>query len=146
MQVRCLLTLAWISGYFAWRRGNGRPKNQKCGNWAVLCVLVSIWICAFLIQSISLLEVFGQYGYDAFDGMCYIIECEICSKNTNICLPTGAPIAILGIGLPFIIMVISYSLVYKNLSKITSDLEKWNQRRAVLILAFPYFIANPRRG
>ena len=77
------ITLAWISVYFTWRRGHGRPKNQKIGNWAVLGVLVSIWICAFSIQSISLLEVFGQYGYDALDGMC--------PKSTNISLPTGAP-------------------------------------------------------
>ena len=53
---------------------------------------------------------------------------------------TGAPSAILGIGLPFIIMVISYSLVFKNLSKMTTDIEIWNQRRAVLILAFSYLI------
>jgi hypothetical protein len=55
-----------------WRRGHGRKKNKKY----VLCVLVSIWICAISIQSISLLEVFGQYGYDAVDSMCHIIECE----------------------------------------------------------------------
>ena len=51
-----------------------------------------------------------------------------------------SPPGVLGIGLPFIIMVISYSLVYKNLSKMTTDTETWNQRRAVLILAFSYFI------
>ena len=48
---------------------------------------------------------------------------------------------IFGIVVPFFIMLVAYSLVYKTLSELAAtDVEKWNQRTAVMILAFCYFI------
>ena len=72
--------------------------------------------------------------------MCHIIDCGKCSQDSTFHFPSGAPIAILGIGFPFIVILISYSLVYIKLSGIEADVETWSQRRAVMILAFCYFI------
>ena len=48
---------------------------------------------------------------------------------------------IFGIVVPFFIMLVAYSLVYKTLSELAAtDVETWNQRKAVMILAFCYFI------
>ena len=72
--------------------------------------------------------------------MCHILDCGECSRDSNINLPSGAPSAVLGIGFPFIVILISYSLVYVKLSEGETDVETWSQRRAVMILTFCYFI------
>jgi hypothetical protein len=133
-------TLALISAYFAWRRGHERPRNQRHGNWPVIGSILAIWIYVFCIGFINLFEVCGKIGYDAVHGICHVIDCEKCSEDSSFYMPAGAPMVVLGIGLPFIVIVVSYSLVYKKLSEMETDVETWSQRRAVMILAFCYFI------
>ena len=134
------ITLALISAYFAWRRGRGKPRNTQYKNYYVLGCILSIWIYVFCISCINLFEVCGEIGYDAVHGICHVISCEKCSQESTIKLPTITLLVVLGIGLPFIIILVSYSLVFKTLSEVETDVETWSQRRAVMILAFCYFI------
>eukprot|EP00092_Neocalanus_flemingeri_P012153 GFUD01013101.1.p1 GENE.GFUD01013101.1~~GFUD01013101.1.p1 ORF type:complete len:379 (-),score=55.89 GFUD01013101.1:514-1557(-) len=133
-------TLSLISAYFAWRRGRGRPRNGRYGRWPVLGIILWIWIFSFCLTSIPLFEVCGKIGYDAVHGKCHIIECEKCSEDSSFLFPPGGVILAIGVGLPFITVLVSYGLVYRTLSLETTDAETWSQRRSVMILTSCYFI------
>ena len=133
-------TLAVISAYFAWRRGQERPRNKRFGHWPVFGVILSIWVYSFCISFINLFKLCGEIGYDAVHGICHTIDCGKCSEESTLYLPAGAPLVILGIGLPFVVIIISYSLVYKKLTELAIDVETWSQKRAVIILGLCYFV------
>ena len=82
----------------------------------------------------------GESGYDAVHGKCHVLLREMCSADGDyICLP-GLVLEALGDGVPSMIVIISYSMVYKNLSEAKMNAETWSLKRAVLILGFCYFI------
>ena len=134
------ITLALISAYFAWRRGRGRPLHGRYGSWPVLGIIICIWIFSICLSSIPLFEVCGKYGYDIIHGKCHIIECEKCSEDSTFIFPPGGLILVIGSGIPFIILMVSYGLVYKTLSESATHADTLNQRRSALILPTCYFI------
>ena len=82
----------------------------------------------------------AESGYDAVHGKCHVLLREMCSDDGDyICLP-GLVLEALGDGVPSMIVIISYSMVYKNLSEAKMDAETWSLKRAVLILGICYFI------
>ena len=92
------------------------------------------------ITSIPFFELCGQFGYDAVHGKCHIVECERFSDDSSFICPPGGVLLAIGVGLPFIIVLVSYGLVYKTLKQGSTDAETWNQRRSVMILTSCYFI------
>ena len=85
-------------------------------------------------------EVCGKFGYDAVHGKCHIIECEKCSENITFTCPPGGVIIMTGVGVPFMIVLVSYGLVYKSLREADLNLETRSQQQSVMILTFCYFI------
>ena len=133
-------TLAFISAYFAWRKGEGRTNGSKLSRKTVICALIGVWIFCFALASIPMLELCGKIGYDAVHGKCHIIECEKCFEDSPIYLPPGGFILTIAVVLPFFVVLLSYWLVYKSLSSMESSEETNDQRRSVLILTTCYFI------
>eukprot|EP00092_Neocalanus_flemingeri_P002879 GFUD01003078.1.p1 GENE.GFUD01003078.1~~GFUD01003078.1.p1 ORF type:complete len:322 (+),score=42.73 GFUD01003078.1:112-966(+) len=134
-------TLALIAAYFAWRRGRGRPRKITHGLWPVVSIIIGIWVFCLCVTCIPLLGACnGQFGYDAVHGKCHVLLREKCTADDDyICLP-GLVLEALGDGVPSLIVIISYSLVYRNLSQAKADAETWSLKRAVLILTICYFI------
>ena len=116
------------------------PRNVKHAWRPALCIILGIWCFCFCLTSIPLFGICGQFGYDAVHGKCHIIECEKCSADGDFICPPGGVILAIGVGVPSLIVITSYSLVYKTLGQVSADAETWNQRKAVLILTICYFI------
>ena len=127
-------TLAAISAYFAWRRGRGRPRNIRHGLRPVLLTIVVIWVFCLCLTCIPLLGACGQFGYDAVHGKCHILVCEKCSFDDDFYFPPGLVLSYVGVGIPSLIVFISYTLVYRSLSNLESNTETWILKRAVIIL------------
>ena len=106
-----------------------------------MSIILGIWVFCFCLTCAPLLGVCdAESGYDAVHGKCHVLLREMCSADGDyICLP-GLVLEALGDGVPSMIVIISYSMVYKNLSEAKMDAETWSLKRAVLILAFCYFI------
>ena len=79
-------------------------------------------------------------GFDAVHGKCHIIECEKCSEDSTFIFPPGGVTLLFGVGLPFVIVLVSYGLVYRTLSQAAIDAETRIQRRAVMILTSCYIV------
>jgi hypothetical protein len=130
-------TLGLISAYFAWRRGRGRSRRGRYGKWPVLGAILSVWIFSLSLASIPLLGVYGGMGYNAVNGKCQIIQLEGNTLSSHV----SGVIFTVGSGVPFIVMLISYGLVYRSLyQNHATDVESIKNQKAVMILTFCYFI------
>ena len=106
--------IVYYHGYFPY-------SDAACKYSAFLRNSIAMADFTFCIGFINLFEVCGEIGDDAVHGMFNIIECAKCSQDSNFNLPSWAPIALLGIGFPFIVILISYSLVYVKLLEVKTD-------------------------
>merc|ERR1711915_998383 len=110
------------------------------GHHFVFFSILSIWTYCFTLASIPLFKICGQYGYDPVHARCLLLPCRKCSLTSQISIHPPALIEGLGSGVPTIIVVISYALVYKNLSQKEESEEATSIKRAVLILSVSYLI------
>eukprot|EP00092_Neocalanus_flemingeri_P021312 GFUD01023099.1.p1 GENE.GFUD01023099.1~~GFUD01023099.1.p1 ORF type:complete len:371 (-),score=49.39 GFUD01023099.1:60-1172(-) len=133
-------TVACISVYFAWRSRRESPLDGKYGSKPVLAVIIGIWIYSFCVTCIPLLGLCGHLGYDAKHGKCKVITCESCSEGTSVAASAGGIFLTIGVGIPSLIVLVSYTLVYKSLSKVPADVNASSQRKSVFILALCYFV------
>ena len=103
-------------------------------------MIVFIWVFSFALALIPLTEICGKYGYDAVHGKCHIIECENCSEDSSFSFPPGGVILAVGVGLPFMVVVVSYGLVYRTLMQCPPEVDTVEQIRSVKILTCCYFL------
>ena len=69
-----------------------------------------------------------------------MIECEKCSEDSTTISPPGGIILTVGVGLPSIVVLVSYGLVYKSLNQCAAVEDTQDQQLSVMILTFCYFI------
>ena len=91
-------------------------------------IICCIWIYSFLLPLFPLLGACGKIGYDAVQGRCHII------------CPEARIILLVGDGLPMIILVVSYAIVYMKLQRAPRDDEARRKKINVLILTFCYIV------
>ena len=103
-------------------------------------MIVFIWVFSFALALIPLTEICGKFGYDAVHGKCHIIECEHCSERSSFRFPPGGVIHAVGVGLPFIVVLVSYGLVYRTLKQCPPEVDTVEQIRSVKILTCCYFL------
>ena len=132
-------TIALISAYFAWRRKRGQQSNSRYGAKPVLGMIVGVWVYSFCITCIPLMGLCGQLGFDPKHGKCKVISCESCSEGSYFTGPPGGIVLAVSIGIPSIVILISYTMVYNSLAKVTADMDTSNLRKSVLILVICYF-------
>ena len=118
--------MALISTYFAWRRGRGRPKEIEHGWKPSVVAIICIWIFSIGLTCIPLFGLCGHFGYDAVQGRCHMM----CSKSRII--------MVFGDGLPCLVVLFSYTLVYRSLKRASEDEETRSQRKVVMVLALCY--------
>ena len=82
----------------------------------------------------------GQLGYDPKHGKCKMISCESCLEVSSFTAPPGGVVLAISVGVPSLVVLVSYTLVYKSLAKIPGDVDTRSQRKSVLILAICYFV------
>eukprot|EP00092_Neocalanus_flemingeri_P046236 GFUD01051994.1.p1 GENE.GFUD01051994.1~~GFUD01051994.1.p1 ORF type:complete len:371 (-),score=35.09 GFUD01051994.1:296-1408(-) len=109
-------TLALISAYFAWRRRCGRSYKIDNGWRPALPAILCVWIFCISLTCVPFFGFCGHFGYDSVQGRCHII----CSR--------GHIIEAVGVGLPSLVVVVSYSFLYINLAK----LQKMEKQEIVL--------------
>ena len=120
--------MAIIPTYFVLRRGRGRPRNIEHGWRPALAAVLCVWIFSFCLTCLAFSGFCGHFGYDAVYGRCHMI----CSQ--------GLIIMAVGVGLPTLVVVVSYCLVYRELSKAREDVETENLQKSVLILTICYLV------
>eukprot|EP00092_Neocalanus_flemingeri_P009136 GFUD01009837.1.p1 GENE.GFUD01009837.1~~GFUD01009837.1.p1 ORF type:complete len:404 (+),score=49.92 GFUD01009837.1:222-1433(+) len=104
-------TLALISAYFAWRRSCDRSYKIENGGRPALAAIICVWIFCISLTCVPFFGFCGHFGYDSVQGRCHIICCQ------------GHIIEAVGVGLPSLVVVVSYSLLYINLTKL-QNMEK----------------------
>ena len=127
-----------ISVYFAWRRGRGRPRNGKHGLKLVLLSILGIWVFSLCLICIPIYFAGGKFGFDPLHGRCNLLQCEKESTNGRYCIPQL--VEAVGVGVPSLVLIISYALVYINLTQTSENGEADSLKRSVLILTACYFI------
>ena len=133
-------TIALISAYFAWRRRRVESCHPRHGSKIVLGMILGIWIYSFCITCIPLLGLCGQLGYDPIHGKCKVISCESCSEESWLSAPpVGIELAI-SIGVPSVVIFVSYTIVYTSLAQVPADMDTKNLRKSVLIVTICYFL------
>ena len=128
-----------ISAYFAWRRGRGRPRNEDSGLWPGVISILVIWVFCLSLTCVPLFGICGQFGYDPIHGKCHLLPCKKCSSDGVISIPPGMLIEAIGFGVPSLVVIISYSLVYIKLTQSGENAEVTSLKKAVLVLTVCYF-------
>ena len=129
-------TVALIAAYFAVRRKQGSAwKSWKI----VILMLLLTWAYSLGLASIPLWGWCGNLGYDPLHGTCKIISCQNCFGEGSF-VSMGGIIVTVSVGVPAVVVLVSYSLVYSSLIKAPLNQETVGLRRSVLILTVCYFI------
>ena len=63
----------------------------------------------------------GKFGFDTLHGRCNLLQCEKESTNGRYCIPQL--VEAVGVGIPSLVLIISYTLVYINLTQTSEDAE-----------------------
>ena len=103
-------------------------------------VILCIWTFSLCLTFIPLLRICGEIGYDAVNGRCAVLVCEKCSAESEYICPPGLLLEALGVGVPSLVIICSYTAVYRSLSRAPADAETFSLKRSVLILSVCYFI------
>ena len=121
-------------------------------------IIKFIWVETSLLVSLPMLKGVGEFGYDRNHGKCSLIECSdwqevCCSKGTNFLIKVilkgstayispGAVINTIGVGLPFVIILVSYTLVFSVLHNQPdrSNEDVLQYKLSTIILTLCYFI------
>ena len=103
-------------------------------------VILCIWAFSLCLTFIPLFGICGEIGYDAVNGMCHVLVCEKCSAESEYICPPGLLLEAFGVGVPSLVIICSYTAVYRSLSRAPADAETFSLKRSVLILSVCYFI------
>ena len=93
--------------------------------------IIGVWIFSIILSCIPLFGICGHYGYDAVEGVCHWM---------SMMCPQAWIILVVGDGLPCLVVLHSYGMVYINLAQASKDEDTSNQRRAVIILTISYLV------
>ena len=104
-----------------------------------MLLIASTWVYSFCLTCIPLLGVCGQLGFDPGHGKCRVLSCESCSVGTYFTVPPGGIILAVSIGVPSLVILVSYTRVYTSLSQV-QDADTRSLRVSVFILALCYFV------
>jgi len=83
----------------------------------------------------------GNCGYDDLYGKCGLVECHPSERGHQL-IDSGLILDIIGIGVPFLIMFISYSIVYSIVSKVevTEDVSTKQFKISTIVLTGCYVV------
>ena len=132
-------TLAMIAAYFAWRRGQGRPRDNNHAFWCVMCSIIIVWVFCLCLTSMPLYGICGEFGYDPIHAKCHLLPCEKCSLGGVYFIPPALLMEAIGVGVPSLIIIVSYIFVHMKLSQASENDEVGSLKKAVLILTVCYF-------
>ena len=93
-----------------------------------------------LLTSATLSGLCGEYGFDANHGKCHLVECDRCSRYFNYegkCVP-HIIINTIGIGIPALIVIISYGASFWKLITDHQDDDVSQYKRSTIILTVCY--------
>ena len=93
-----------------------------------------------LLTSATLSGLCGEYGFDANHGKCHLVECDRCSRYFNYegkCVP-HIIINTIGIGMPALIVIISYGASFWKLITDHQDDDVSQYKRSTIILTVCY--------
>ena len=86
----------------------------------MLFIVAVIWLLCFFLISVArpILGICGEFGFDRTGGKCVLVECDNCNgindSGAFFC-PPGGIINTIGIGIPFLIILVSYTIVFIKL-------------------------------
>lgn len=124
-------TLAATAACIAWN--NLRRRKKITRRRTVLLLLAAIWLFWSCITALPLLGVLGTFGYDPIHGKCHLIECK------DWMWPPGAIMNTIGVGLPFAVLIISYSAMLRKYGNLNDSRTK-EIVKSLIILTLCYFI------
>ena len=97
-----------------------------------------IWVECIILTSFPYFGWYGQFGFDPIHGKCHLVECDEDSENGKI--KPSILINTIGTGIPFVIVIISYSAVFLKLREDDNDDSTSQYKISTIILTFCYFI------
>ena len=115
-------TLATVALYLA----AGQRMNLK--RFHALITLSIIWVWSLGISCLPFNGLIGQYGYDAAMGKCHIINCD----HDKSIFPAGAVILSFGVGIPCIVLMVSYAVLIYRL--VMSRVEAVKEKREIVFI------------
>ena len=95
-----------------------------------------------LLTSATLSGLCGEYGFDANHGKCHLVECDRCSRYFNYegkCVP-HIIINTIGIGIPFLIILVSYTIVFIKLRTYANEDGTREYKISTIVLTCCYFV------
>ena len=99
-------------------------------------LLFLIWVECIILTSFPYFGWYGTFGFDPIHGKCHFIECEKDRKNRNI--KPSVLVNTIGVGIPFVIVILSYSAVFFKLGESDND-DTIQYKRSTIILTICYF-------
>jgi len=135
-------TLAATSACIAWNQL--KPNKEINSKRTIIFIIIGIWIEVVLLVSLPLFNVVGEFGYDLQNGKCALIECSNWMDfETDIYLSPGAVILSIGVGLPFLVVLVSYGIVFRILDQqqnLYQSVSSGQYKRSTVILTLCYFV------
>ena len=107
---------------------------------SVCKIILLLWMIGILLTSATLSGLCGEYGFDANHGKCHLVECDRCSRYFNYegkCVP-HIIINTIGIGMPALIVIISYGASFWKLITDHQDDDVSQYKRSTIILTVCY--------
>ena len=129
-------TLAVTAACIAWNYWFTSRKIEKKRTMFGLIFL--IWVECIILTSFPYFGWYGQFGFDPIHGKCHLVECDEDSENGKI--KPSILINTIGEGIPFVIVIISYSAVFLKLREDDNDDSTSQYKISTIILTFCYFI------
>lgn len=99
-------------------------------------LLFLIWVECIILTSFPYFGWYGNFGFDPIHGKCHFVECEEDRKNRNI--KPSVLVNTIGVGIPFMIVIFSYSAVFFKLGESDND-DTIQYKRSTIILTICYF-------
>ena len=94
----------------------------------MLIIIAVIWTLSFLLISVArpIFGICGDFGFDRTSGKCVLIDCDNCNgvqdSGSGFC-PPGGIINTAGVGIPFLIILVSYTIVFVKLRTYSDDVD-----------------------
>ena len=127
-------TLAVTAACIAWNMWFPSRRIEKKRPMFILLFL--IWVECIILTSFPYFGWYGNFGFDPIHGKCHFIECEKDRKDRNI--KPSVLVNTIGVGIPFVIVILSYSAVFFKLGESDND-DTIQYKRSTIILTICYF-------
>ena len=128
-------TLAVTAACIAWNMWFPSRRIKKKRPMFVLLFLV--WLECIVLTSFPYFGWYGEFGFDPIHGKCHFVECEEDRENRKI--KPSVLVNTIGVGIPFAIVILSYSAVFFKLGESDDD-DTIQYKRSTIILTICYFI------